>query len=102
MERYAAMLAGTIEKEREPVSSHQDATPTRARTSARFTPASSSRRSSLGSLRGSAGFTPGSRGAPDTAAAAARRRAIEVEDEEDWVGYVDWTALAASTGESSS
>ena len=26
----------------------------------------------------------------------------EVEDEEDWVGYVDWTALAASTGESSS
>ena len=87
MERYAAMLAGTIEKEREPVSSHQDATPTRARTSARFTPASSSRRSSLGSLRGSAGFTParkpGSRGAPDTAAAAARRRAIEVEDEEE-------------------
>ena len=94
MERYAAMLAGTIEKEREggvkerePVSSHQDATPTRARTSARFTPASSSRRSSLGSVRGSAGFTParkpGSRGAPDTAAAAARRRAIEVEDEEE-------------------
>jgi hypothetical protein len=93
MERYAAMLAGTIEKERTgghvgaPVSSHQDATPTRARTSARFTPASSSRRSSLGSVRGSAGFTParkpGSRGAPDTAAAAARRRAIEVEDEEE-------------------
>ena len=94
MERYAAMLAGTIEKEREggvkerePMSSHQDATPTRARTSARFTPASSSRRSSLGSVRGSAGFTParkpGSRGAPDTAAAAARRRAIEVEDEEE-------------------
>ena len=26
----------------------------------------------------------------------------EVEDEEDWVGYVDWTALAASTGGSSS
>lgn len=93
MERYAAMLAGTIEKERTgghvgaPVSSHHDATPTRARTSARFTPASSSRRSSLGSVRGSAGFTParkpGSRGAPDTAAAAARRRAIEVEDEEE-------------------
>ena len=26
----------------------------------------------------------------------------EVEDEEDWVGMVDWEALAASTGEPSS
>ena len=98
MERYAAMLAGTMEREREAgggtagggVSpAHYDPKPAhsgRARPAARFTPASASRRSSLGSVHGSAGATParrpGSRD-PGRAAAAARRRAIEVEDEEE-------------------
>lgn len=100
MERYAAMLAGTMEREREAgggtagggVSpAHYDPKPAhsgRARPAARFTPASASRRSSLGSVHGSAGATParrrpGSRDPGMAAAAAARRRAIEVEDEEE-------------------
>ena len=95
MERYAAMLAGTMEREREagggggggsPPRDNRPANAGRARSAARFTPASASRRSSLGSVHGSAGATParrpGSRD-PGRAAAAARRRAIEVEEEEE-------------------
>jgi len=105
MELYAAMLAGTMEREREaggankmvitgaspggggsPPRDNRPANAGRARSAARFTPASVSRRSSLGSVRGSAGATParrpGSRD-PGRAAAAARRREIEVEDEEE-------------------
>ena len=101
MERYAAMLAGTMEREREaggnkggsltdlysPPRDNRPANSGRARPAARFTPASASRRSSLGSVHGSAGATParrpGSRDPGRAAAAAARHRAIEVEDEEE-------------------
>ena len=91
MERYAAMLAGTMEREREaggnkrgsltdlysPPRDNRPGNSGRARPAARFTPASASRRSSLGSVHGSAGATParrpGSRDPGRAAAAAARR-----------------------------